>query len=295
MKVLSLKEPFATLIKEKKKLVETRSWKTNYRGELYIHASLTRISKDSKEIQELMELVDNKELSFGYIVCKCNLVDCVYMTKEYVKNMKTNNYKEYICGSYEEGRYAWILEDIEPLEKPIRANGQLGIWNYYSVNEIMEMMNNIEYGCIDRKKSIIDYEANIENYALMSPKEVIENKVGVCWDQVELERYYFKNMGFKLSTYYMCYFDEDMCPTHTFLVYEDNNKFYWFEHSWEIFRGVHEYKNFNSLINDIRCKFMKFYNFKNEDNLIVYKYDKPKYGLNATLFMEHCESGERIN
>lgn len=31
--VLSLTEPFATLIKEKKKLIETRSWKTNYRGE----------------------------------------------------------------------------------------------------------------------------------------------------------------------------------------------------------------------------------------------------------------------
>lgn len=35
MKVLSLTEPYATLIKEKKKLIETRSWKTNYRGELY--------------------------------------------------------------------------------------------------------------------------------------------------------------------------------------------------------------------------------------------------------------------
>ena len=36
-KILSLTEPYATLIKEKKKLVETRSWKTDYRGELYIH------------------------------------------------------------------------------------------------------------------------------------------------------------------------------------------------------------------------------------------------------------------
>lgn len=33
MKVLSLTEPFATLIYEKK-LVETRSWKTNYRGRI---------------------------------------------------------------------------------------------------------------------------------------------------------------------------------------------------------------------------------------------------------------------
>ncbi len=45
MKVLSLTEPCATLIKENVKKVETRSWKTSYRGELYIHASLTKITK----------------------------------------------------------------------------------------------------------------------------------------------------------------------------------------------------------------------------------------------------------
>ena len=40
MKVLSIKEPFATLVKDGVKRYETRSWKTNYRGEIYIHASL---------------------------------------------------------------------------------------------------------------------------------------------------------------------------------------------------------------------------------------------------------------
>ena len=40
MKVLSIKEPFASLIKSKIKFIETRSWKTNYRGEIYIHASI---------------------------------------------------------------------------------------------------------------------------------------------------------------------------------------------------------------------------------------------------------------
>lgn len=27
-------------------------------------------------------------------------------------------------------RYAWILEDIVPLETPIEAKGKLSIWNY---------------------------------------------------------------------------------------------------------------------------------------------------------------------
>ena len=33
IKVLSIIEPWATLIKEKKKYIETRTWKTSYRGE----------------------------------------------------------------------------------------------------------------------------------------------------------------------------------------------------------------------------------------------------------------------
>ena len=78
MKVLSLTEPYATLIKNQKKHIETRSWKTSYRGELYIHASVTKIPKEWKDNVELMSLVDETKLNFGYIICKCNLVDCIY-------------------------------------------------------------------------------------------------------------------------------------------------------------------------------------------------------------------------
>lgn len=46
------------------------------------------------------------------------------------KNMKKNNYQEYICGQYEEGRYAWILENIQVLDNPIKVKGHLSIWNY---------------------------------------------------------------------------------------------------------------------------------------------------------------------
>ncbi|MCI6265916.1 MAG: ASCH domain-containing protein, partial [Erysipelotrichaceae bacterium] len=57
IKVLSLKEPFASLIKEGIKKVETRSWQTSYRGELYIHASISRSSINEKntEFQKLIK------------------------------------------------------------------------------------------------------------------------------------------------------------------------------------------------------------------------------------------------
>ena len=126
MKVLSIKEPWASLIMNGTKKIETRSWKTKYRGEIYIHASLSKAKITKPEVYELI-----KDMNFkcGYIICKCNLVDCIYMTNEYVNDMKTNHYEEYICGHYEVGRYAWIVEDVKVIE-PIKAKGKLGLWNY---------------------------------------------------------------------------------------------------------------------------------------------------------------------
>lgn len=126
MKVLSIKEPFATLICNSKKRIETRSWKTKYRGELYIHASISKIDKKTLSRLELMDILGDDELHYGKIICKCNLVDCIYMDEEFVNDIKKDN-QEYICGHYEVGRYAWVLDDIEILNTPIEAKGKLGI------------------------------------------------------------------------------------------------------------------------------------------------------------------------
>ena len=132
MKVLSIREPYDGLICTKKKTIETRSWKTDYRGELFIHASAASIANKLKENVKFMKLIENISLKPGHILCKCKLVDCIYMTKEYVENIKNNNHQEYICGEYKAGRYGWVLEDIVALIEPILAKGQLNIWNYYS-------------------------------------------------------------------------------------------------------------------------------------------------------------------
>ena len=129
MKVLSLTEPYATLIKNGIKTIETRSWKTTYRGELYIHASSTKIPKEYRNNRELMSLVDLNDLNYGNIICSCDLVDCIEMTDEFVEDIKNNMKNEYITGIYAKGRYAWILKNIKVLDSPIKAKGHLGIWN----------------------------------------------------------------------------------------------------------------------------------------------------------------------
>ncbi|MDD3186871.1 MAG: ASCH domain-containing protein [Bacilli bacterium] len=132
MKVLTLFEPYATLIKEKTKYIETRSWKTFYRGELYIHVSKKHLSKIEEErYKEILKLIKDKNFKYGYIIAKCNLVDCVIMDDEFLKKIKNSNQEKF--GIYAKGRYAWILENIEPLDKTIEVKGKLGIWNYESI------------------------------------------------------------------------------------------------------------------------------------------------------------------
>ncbi len=297
MKVLSITEPYATLIKDKKKRIETRSFKTTYRGCLYIHASKTKIAKEVLRHKELMNLVDSNSFHFGSIIAKCELVDCIYMTKEFVLDIKKNHPQEYLCGDYKAGRYAWILDHIEPLKVPVKAKGQLGLWNYYDEEAIMFLMDAISYGWVDQKgnKHIEDMDLFANAYKLQSPKEIIQSRLGVCWDQVELERYYFKNTAFPFATYFLVYDDHDQCPTHTFLVYEKEHKVYWFEHAWEKYRGIHEYASYEDLIEDVKEKFIGDLDTYQKGNLFLYCYQKPKYGLSTEDFYKYCTSSKQIH
>ncbi len=129
MKALSLTQPYAELIKNGTKTIETRSWKTDYRGLIYIHASSTRISKESRNNAELMKYVAGAELDYGKIICSCDLIDCIKMTDDYIKEIKKDS-GEYVSGIFSRGRYAWVFENIKVLKDPIEIKGHLGLWNF---------------------------------------------------------------------------------------------------------------------------------------------------------------------
>ena len=89
-------------------------------------------------------------------------------------------------------------------------------------NDIMDIMNDIKYGYLDINGNIhyvIDKDFG-SLYKLQSPRETLNNKVGVCWDQVELERYLFDKKNIKFNTYFIVYYSDNICPTHTFLIYK---------------------------------------------------------------------------
>ena len=130
MKVLTIQEPYATFIMQGMKKIETRSWKTKYRGEIYIHAGKSKKFLKRIHNNKVLKLLENIDLNYGNIICKAELIDCVYMTKAFIDKVKSENNYEYILGEYAVGRYAWILQNVQKLNQKIHAKGKLNIWTY---------------------------------------------------------------------------------------------------------------------------------------------------------------------
>ncbi len=296
MKCLTIKEPYASLIKNNIKHIETRTWNTSYRGKLYIHAGKSKLAKNlSLDLQKLIKGMDFK---YSEIICECELKDVIYMTEEFIQDIKNNHYEEYICGNYQVGNYAWLLTNVKPLNKPLKIKGKLSIWNYYTEDDIIKIMNDIEYGWVNKKgqKYIDNDELFGKNYILQSPQELLKSKLGVCWDQVELERYLFKQSSYEFNTYFIIHYDNTNCSTHTFLVYKKGQKYYWFEHSWVLYKGIREYNSLEELLQDVKDKFVKDMlnnNFK-KDNLHLYEYLKPQYNIGADEFIRWAEKGKEV-
>lgn len=129
MKVLTLREPWASLLLEGVKTLETRGWATSYRGELFIHAGSGRVPRGDAHVDELMSLLRGP-LHYGLVIARCELVDCVRIDAEYARVLERREPMNYLCGDFAPGRYAWVLKDVCALERPQPARGRLGLWNW---------------------------------------------------------------------------------------------------------------------------------------------------------------------
>lgn len=123
MKVITLKQPWATLVAEGIKKYEFRSWKYNYRGEILIHAGVG-IDK------EAMEKVKDLKLEYPSkrIIAKVTIKDCIELNSEISKKINSENYLVY--GDKIRTGYAWKLDNVEKIYLPKEIPGKQGIWNY---------------------------------------------------------------------------------------------------------------------------------------------------------------------
>lgn len=123
MKVLTIREPWASLIINGYKKYEFRSWKTNYRGKILIHTS----QKIEKEM--LSRFKDyNLNCVGGSIIGEAELTDCILVDEEFNQNLRKIDNVVYGKSNHVE-KYAWKLENIKKYDKPIPMKGKLGLWN----------------------------------------------------------------------------------------------------------------------------------------------------------------------
>ncbi len=232
------------------------------------------------------------------------MIDELYLFDEYrdkgigtsiINNIRGNNGITYI----------WLYKDNKEMYRFLK---RIGFEEYESKNRIVIMkindaaqnilkqMEDIKIGYADRKGN---YYHNCKDdfydvYYLQKPQDLMESKVGLCFDQVELERFLLSKYDMDLRTYYLIYQDGLLGPSHSFLIYKDNNKYYWLENSWLKHRGIHEYESKESAFLDIANKFGKtIINFKKE-KLKLYEFEKPRYGTGYEKYKINAFNGKVI-
>jgi hypothetical protein len=133
MKALSLWQPWAVYIAAGMKRFETRSWPTDYRGPLAIHAAKRPMAEEDHELlgeYPLPEPFRSRPLVFGAVVAVCQLVDVVRMDEQLCHDMDIREGREFDLGGWEPGRYAWALASVEPLREPVFVRGAQGLWEW---------------------------------------------------------------------------------------------------------------------------------------------------------------------
>ena len=151
VRVLTLTQPWATLVVIGAKRLETRSWQTHYRGPVAIHAAAGFPAKarrlcDSEPFHStlLAALAEKKPGRFhrtdavpqgkgwsallptGVILGRCNVNGCEPITEHNLPAEPERSFGIYTCP----GRFAWSLDGVQEFSRPIPAKGALGLWRF---------------------------------------------------------------------------------------------------------------------------------------------------------------------
>lgn len=150
MKALTLTQPWATLVAIGAKRIETRSWRTSFRGQVAIHAA-KRFPGSAKDLctsrlfcrilgwpecpDSLTQqwLDDNarliRELPTGCVIATAMVVNCIEteLIRRYVQPFTE---QEEAFGDYTPGRFGFLLENVIQFAAPVPAKGALGLWDW---------------------------------------------------------------------------------------------------------------------------------------------------------------------
>jgi hypothetical protein len=132
IRVITLWEVWASLMAVGAKKLETRSWAVKYRGPIGIHAAghWTAEQADYFTIDPYRSALaagginSEADLHLGCVLT-IGILKKIYRTEEVRPRLTV---EEEAFGNYEAGRYAWNIEVVYQLPKPIPARGARGLW-----------------------------------------------------------------------------------------------------------------------------------------------------------------------
>jgi hypothetical protein len=141
MKALTLHQPYATLVAVGAKRIETRGWRTRYRGPLAIHAARSFspemralcLREPFRTVLQQAGYTDLDSLPLGAVVATCYLMDCLPTgpdTATPPHDLPLKDSAEWAFGNYAPGRWQWLLEDVRPLQPPQPVRGKQGLWEW---------------------------------------------------------------------------------------------------------------------------------------------------------------------
>lgn len=152
MKAISIKQPWASLIVHGIKNIENRSWRTNFRGRVLIHASASHGRKFSVDLTDAQTKAAFATIAketmfgnmpFGSIIGSVEIVDCV------------QNHPSIWADKVV---YNWVLANPILFPEPILAKGKLSLWEY---DKIQEPMSDGDHNvcmcriCVDEKVQVM--------------------------------------------------------------------------------------------------------------------------------------------
>lgn len=129
MKAITIKQPWASLIVHGIKNIENRSWRTNFRGRVLIHASGSHGRKFSVDLTDAQSKAAFATIAketmfgnmpFGSIIGSVEIVDCV------------QNHPSIWA---DKGVYNWVLANPILFPEPIPVKGKLSFWEYDRIQE----------------------------------------------------------------------------------------------------------------------------------------------------------------
>ena len=156
--------------------------------------------------------------------------------------------------------------------------------------QLLKRLNSYDYGYIKNGKKIKGMENFFNDYRSLTISEFEKYEIGVCWDYVHYEAYWFDKHGYKYDTFYIQVQDEDNdCPSHTYLVFylPGSNKVYYFESAWGKYQGIEEFDNIGKLHNTIKERHISSANSKCDPKT----YFRNTYDAKSSSW-EHLKCGE---